>query len=110
MISHACSIGDKSGNLADRGNMSCRLCYNSGGRASDILMESSHLNAVLEWKYYKLNYQTDVQILQKVVFGITTRELMLSPQTMTPGGGPLYLGHRQFSCRHSPGPFLINIR
>ncbi|GBM80632.1 hypothetical protein AVEN_140557-1 [Araneus ventricosus] len=36
--------------------------YNSGMRASVILLENTPLNAVHEWQHSKLNHQTDVQI------------------------------------------------
>ncbi|GFY10467.1 uncharacterized protein TNCV_1463561 [Trichonephila clavipes] len=43
------------------------LHYNSSVRVNVILLENSQLNAVDEWQYYGLNYQTDVQICSQCV-------------------------------------------
>ncbi|GBL84130.1 hypothetical protein AVEN_118547-1 [Araneus ventricosus] len=38
------------------------LGYNSGMRASVILLENTPLNAAHEWQHNRLNHQTDLQI------------------------------------------------
>ncbi|GFV15408.1 uncharacterized protein TNCV_4834341 [Trichonephila clavipes] len=44
------------------------LRYNSDVRASVILLGNSPVNAVRDWQFYRLNYQTDAQICNQYVW------------------------------------------
>ncbi|GFV95052.1 uncharacterized protein TNCV_1030501 [Trichonephila clavipes] len=44
------------------------LPYNNSVRESVFLLENFPLNAAHEWQYYRLNYQTDVQICSQCVW------------------------------------------
>ncbi|GFX33378.1 hypothetical protein TNCV_812401 [Trichonephila clavipes] len=69
------------------------------------LFASSYAGAaVAEW--YRHRIVAGFVMSSSPVSLKTRREI--APQTLTPVVGSVYLGHRKFGCRCSPGPLLTN--